>query len=186
MMTVHLLRRLCIGGSRLEFISKFVGILVAVVIMFISPLVHYTNSVDDVIQTTVYEQVVNFKNVVCTQGKITQSEYLAFVNALDATGLIYDISITVNHQTVVPEFDENNAVVGTKNVDVGTYTDEILSKIYETDGVYEMSKGDTISVMVSNKTATIGQQMRIAFLHVPDYGNRITATAGGIVRDEFS
>lgn len=169
----------------MEFISKFIGILTAVIIMFIAPLIFYTNSDDDVIQTTVYEQVVDFKNVACTQGKITQAEYLAFVNALDATGLVYDISISVNHQTVVPKFDENNTVVGTKSVDVGTYTDEILSKVYETDGVYKMSKGDTISITVSNKTATIGQQMRIAFLHVPDYGNRIMATAGGIVRDEL-
>lgn len=166
-------------------LSKLFAIIVATMIMFIAPLLNLANSEDDVIQTVVYKQTVDFKNSICTQGKITQAGYMSFVNSLDATGNLYDIEITVSHQTVVPKFGEASSVVGTKKVDVCTYTDEILEKVYQTDGIYELDKGDTISITVTNKTATMGQNLRVAFMRVPDYGTRICATAGGIVRDEF-
>ena len=47
-------------------LSKLFAIIVATMIMFIAPLLNLANSEDDVIQTVVYKQTVDFKNSICT------------------------------------------------------------------------------------------------------------------------
>lgn len=168
----------------LNMLGKILAIFVLIISLFIVPVMNSANSQDDIIQSVAYKETTDFKDKICTQAKITQSSYLEFVNNLNNTGLLYDIEMVVTHSTVVPVYNDEGIVVKTKTVEQYTYTDEILKKVYSTDGVFELDKGDTISIIVTNKEQTLGQRLRIAVLHIPDYGDRILITVGGMVRDE--
>ena len=63
-------------------------------------------------------------------------------------------------------------------------TDEILESVFQTDGIYTLSKGDSISVTVANRDLTLAQRLTIYGLGVADYGTKILVKSGGVVRDE--
>lgn len=164
--------------------EKIVAVIIIVFALYLAPTLNEATMHDSIIQTTVYQDAANFVDTVCTHGEITQSSYLMLINKLDDTGLLYDVSITVGHTTVVPVYGEDGSVASVKNVEVCSYTDEILESVYQTDGVYTLSKGDAISIVIKNRNMTIAQQLRTMVLHVPDYDSTIVAKAGGVVRDE--
>lgn len=170
-----------------DIFGKIFALIIVIVALFIVPTVNLANSQDDVLQGIVYEKTNSFVDNICTRGELTQDMYLNFIKELDTTDLLYNVEIVVGHQTIVPIFADNgNTPTGTRSIDKLTYTEEVMKTLYTTEGIYEMSRGDTISVIVSNKEPTMGQQMRTLFLNVPDYTNRIYVNAGGVIRDEIN
>lgn len=168
----------------MNVIEKAIVLIIAIAVMYIAPTLLKAESQDQITQSVVYQDTSNFVDTVCTEGKITQTEYLKFINELDATGLLYDIKITVGHQTVVPVYKDDGTVCSTKSVDIFSYTDEILESVFQTDGIYTLSKGDSISVTVANRDLTLAQRLTIYGLGVADYGTKILVKSGGVVRDE--
>lgn len=172
----------------IETVGRFLALILASVCLFVVPLVDLSNSHDDMMQTYVYEQTNEYVDLVCTHARITQGGYLNFVQTLDATGNIYDVRITAGHSTVIPMYGTNSSgevvVTGTRTVDEYTYEDEILDKLFQTDGYFELKKGDTISFTITSRNQTVAQQIRSSLLGIADYGYRIMVTAGGVVRDE--
>lgn len=172
-------------------LSKLFTVIIVIVGMYATTLLCQSSLNDNVTQTAVYFEVNEFVDSVCTHGYVSQSEYSRFISKLNSTGLLYDVEITVGHETVVPVFDTQTQadgsvkqiITGTKSSDTFEYTDQILKTLFETDGIYKMSVGDTITVRVTNKSDTLGQKFRQLVLRVPDTGNLIQATAGGVIRD---
>lgn len=169
----------------MRFVEKIIATVLLLFALFIVPAVNLANSADDIVETTAYQYTNQFKETICTQGRITQAEYLRFIDSLDTTNRLYDVDIVVGHQTVVPVYGEGNTVVGTKMIDIYTYSSEILEKLYETEGVFLLSKGDSVSITVTSKDLTASQRLRISVMRIPDYESRIIVTAGGVVRDEL-
>lgn len=168
----------------MDVIDRIVVLILAVGVMFIYPALSQAEMHDQVTQSVVYQDTSNFVNTVCTEGAITQTEYLKFMNELDSTGLLYDVKITVGHQTVVPVYKDDGSVGGTKNVDVFSYTDEILESVFQTTGIYTLSSGDSISITVNSRDLTLAQKLNVFGLRIADYNAKITTKAGGVVRDE--
>ena len=168
----------------MDALSKVFAVIVTIIAIFIVPVVNLANSHDDIVQPTVYSATTEFVEDVREQGKLTQDMYISFVQKLDDTGLLYDIEMVHSHDTAVPEFDDAGKTVGVKEVENLIYTDEILKSVYETNGIYKFNKGDYFSVKVTNKEATLGQQMRRTVFRMSDSGARIVAQHGGVIRDE--
>lgn len=75
----------------MNVIEKAIVLIIAIAVMYIAPTLLKAESQDQITQSVVYQDTSNFVDTVCTEGKITQTEYLKFINELDTTGLLYDI-----------------------------------------------------------------------------------------------
>lgn len=177
-------------------LGKIVAIIVAVISCIIAPLLFFTQQNDNVVQTVVYSRTVDFVEDIREQGKLTQEMYNMFIRDLDATGMLYDIKIEHEHKTVVPVFNEDGSVKGTKDITEMTYEDDILKQVF-TDvehtsgdsiimeaGVYEFTKGDTITVTVISRENTTSAKIYGSLLNNSGISEKIYATYGGVIRDE--
>ena len=77
-----------------------VGIFLAVIIMFIFPLMEIAGKNDEMSQTIAQVAVSDFTNKVASQGKITVFEYEALQQKLLATGNTYEIQIEAKNKTL--------------------------------------------------------------------------------------
>ena len=76
-----------------DTLMAIIGIFLAVILMFIFPIMEMTGKNDEISQTIVQVAVSDFVNKVSTQGKITQFDYNELVHKLYSTGNSYDIQI---------------------------------------------------------------------------------------------
>ena len=161
-----------------------IGIFLAVILMFIFPLMSISERNDDISQTVVQTEVSKFVDKISVAGKIKASDYEAFSTAVNsANGAPFDIEIEVQH------LDDNFAAkVATVSQDLigenarySSYTTEIMNAIYnDTDGdgkqEYKLKKGDNVIVTVKNTSQTMAQVLRNAFYKIT--GQDITEIAG--------
>lgn len=148
-----------------------IGIFVAVILMFIFPLMSLSERTDDISQTVVQTAASEFVDKVSVAGKIKPSDYEAFAQTIGATGNTYEIGMEVQHldenpgkKSVVTSGD----LVG-ENVRYSTFTSEILEEMYKTGGTtndYMLKKGDNIIVTVKNTNRTMAQMLRTTFYKV--------------------
>lgn len=148
-----------------------IGIFVAVILMFIFPLMSLSERTDDISQTVVQTAASEFVDKVSVAGKIKPSDYEAFAQTIGATGNTYEIGMEVQHldenpgkKSVVTSGD----LIG-ENVRYSTFTSEILGEMYKTGGTtndYMLKKGDNIIVTVKNTNRTMAQMLRTTFYKV--------------------
>lgn len=165
---------------------KLVTFGLAIIILFLAPMITHSQRQDSIVQGVVYNETVSFVEETIKQGKITPDSYMNFVQSLDTTNLLYDIKIVHSHDNVVPVFDGTGKAVSTETVTDIFYTEQILEQVYTSKGtgVYKMSKGDMLTVTVSNKEPTMSQRLNTLFFATTSSGKAIYATYGGVVRDE--
>lgn len=148
-----------------------IGIFVAVILMFIFPLMSLSERTDDISQTVVQTAASEFVDKVSVAGKIKPSDYEAFAQTIGATGNTYEIGIEVQHLDENPgkkAVTTSGDLVG-ENVRYSTFTSEILEEMYKTGGTtndYMLKKGDNIIVTVKNTNRTMAQMLRTTFYKV--------------------
>ena len=139
------------------------AIFLAVVLMFVFPLMAVSNNQEDVTQLAVTEATQEFVNKAATKGKITQEDYDAYVQTLGATGNTYDIKLEVQHLDENPgkKVSTTSGDMIGENVRYSTFTDEILKSFNDDgNGTYSLSKGDNVIVTVNNTNTTLAQLLR--------------------------
>lgn len=163
-----------------------IGIFLAVILMFIFPLMSISERNDDISQSVVQTEISEFVDKISVAGKIKPSDYEAFAAAINATnGAPYDIEIEVQHidsnlqakvATVSPD------LIG-ENARYSTFTSEIEDAMYPSKGPdagkkidYILKKGDNVIVTVKNTSQTLAQVLRSAFYRIT--GNDATEIAG--------
>lgn len=160
-----------------------ISIFLAVVLMFIVPLMSITERNDDIAQTVVQTATSDFVDEISISGSIKESSYDTYIQKLAATGNTYDIEIEVQH------LDENPGKKATstsgdligENVRYSTYTTEILDKMTETK-TYSLKKGDNVVVTAKNTNRTIAQVLRNFFYQITGQGSsQIAASASSMV-----
>lgn len=164
-----------------------IGIFVAVILMFIFPLMSLSERTDDISQTVVQTAASEFVDKVSVAGKIKPSDYEAFAQTIAATGNTYEIEIEVQHLDENPgkkAVTTSGSLVG-ENVRYSTFTSEILGKMYNDDGStkdYELKKGDNIIVTAKNTNKTMAQMLRTTFYKVTGQGtSEVAASASSMV-----
>ncbi len=146
-----------------DTLMVIIGIFLAVLIMFIFPLMEFAGKTDEVGQTVTQVVVSDFVNKVAKQGKITQFDYNELVQKLYATGNSYDIQI----EAQILDDNPRRATTTSSRDMVGeyryysVYTNEILEKVNSSEnGEYLLKKDDYIVVTVKNTNITIGTQLK--------------------------
>lgn len=177
-----------------DSLITIVAIFLAVILMFIFPLMSIADRNDDMAETTVQAAVTEFVDTAKSTGKITSAEYGKFLSKIEATGNTYDVEIEVKvlDENVGKKSAWTNGTVIGENVYYSVYKTQILSYIADYEevdgttvkggGVYTMKEGDIISVNVKNKNTTLSQTIRGVFYSMTGNGSyQISAQASGLV-----
>lgn len=146
-----------------DTLMTIMGIFIAVILMFIFPLVMIAGKNDEMAQTAVQVAVSDFVNTVTTQGKITEFDYNELVQKLYSTGNSYDIQI----EAKILDDNPRRATTTSSSSLVGeykyysVYTNTILEEIRTSDKQeYMLKKDDYVVVTVKNTNITIGTQLK--------------------------
>lgn len=156
-----------------DTLMEIIGIFLAVLIMFIFPVVAIASQHDEIAQTTVEVAVADFVNTISEKGKVTQFDYNQLVQKISATGNNFDVQIELQ---VLDDNPERKSVTTDKtvkgeNLYYSVYTENITNKIMEKigkgeDGEYNLKKDDYIIVTVKNTNVTIGTQFKNMFYQI--------------------
>lgn len=163
-----------------------IGIFLAVILMFIFPLMSISDRNDDISQTIVQTEVSEFVDKISVAGKIKASDYEAFVTAINAAnGAPYDVEVEVQH------LDDNisskvstvsSSLIG-ENARYSTFTTEVLNEMYDDENnEYKLKKGDNVIVTVKNTSQTMAQVLRSAFYKITGQDStQVAASASSMV-----
>ena len=169
-----------------DTLMTIIGIVAAVVLMFILPLVIMTDKNDEIAQTVVEVAVSDFVETITNQGEITEFDYSRLVQRISATGNAYDIQIEAqiiddNPRRVTSTFDSSQT--GDYKY-YSVYTNTIMDKI-EQDGAFELKKDDYIIVNVKNTNITLGTQFKNIFYRLTGKNTSTigTSSAALVVND---
>ena len=154
-----------------DSLMLIIGIFIAVILMFIFPLMSLSERSDDISQSVVQTATSEFVDKVSVAGKIKPADYESYAQTIGGTGNTYEIEIEVQH------LDENpgkKAVVTSEdlvgeNVRYSTFTSDILAAMYPAGGStndYILKKGDNIIVTAKNTNRTMAQMLRTTFYKV--------------------
>lgn len=168
-----------------DILTSVIGIGLAVVIMFIFPLMTISDITDDISQLTVEVATTEFVDDIRQMGKITPDMYHHFIENIGSTGNTYNVEIEVRvlDENASREQTRRNSALQQKNVYYSIYTSQIVDDvIIEQDRNYYLKEGDIVTVSVKNTNQTISQQLKNFFYTVIGKGTYIIAAShGGMV-----
>lgn len=162
-----------------DTLMEIIGIFLAVLIMFIFPVVALASQHDEIAQTTVETAVSDFVNVISEKGKITQADYDKLIEKITATGNSFDVQIELQilddnpeRKSVASDIAMNiKANVKGETLHYSVHTEDITQKIQEQiknnkEGVYNLKKDDYIVVTVKNTNRTVGTEFKNFFYSI--------------------
>lgn len=153
------------------------SIILAVLLMFIFPLMDTWERQDDISYMSVYANVVEFVDSARNLGYITKDMYDSFIRSVYATGNSYQITLEHRNFELVPDFESG--------VYVNTYTNSIIEKL-NSDGRYDMEQGDYFYVSVKNTNKTQATQLQEVIYASSQETFKIGVPYGGMVRNTSS
>ena len=153
------------------------SIILAVLLMFIFPLMDTWDRQDDISYMSVYANVVEFVDSARNLGYITDDMYYSFLRSVYSTGNRYQITLEHRNFELVPGFESG--------VYVNTYTNSIINKL-NTTGRYDMEAGDYFYVSVKNTNKTQATQIQEVIYASTQETFKIGVPYGGMVRNTSS
>ena len=147
-----------------DTLMTVIAIFLAVILMFLFPMLSVSERTDDISQLAVETAITNFVDNSRSIGKVTVANYEQLINALNATGNSYDVEIEIK------VLDENvgkktawtsSQVIG-ENVYYSVYTSQVLDTLLQNED-YLMKEGDIISCSAKNDNTTLSQTFRSIF-----------------------
>lgn len=159
------------------------SIILAVLLMFIFPLMDTWERQDDISYMSVYANVVEFVDSARNLGYITSDMYYSFLRSVYSTGNRYQITLEHRDFVALPK-DENGTTVYYAAY-VNTYTNSIINKL-NTNGRYDMSQGDYFYVSIKNTNKTQATQIQEVIYASNQETFKIGVPYGGMVRNTSS
>lgn len=158
------------------------SIILAVILMFLFPIMDTWERQDDISYMSVYSSVVEFVDSARNLGYITTNMYDKFVQQVNATGNRYDI--TIEHRKRIYEIDSY------KNIYTTTIENELYKNNAKNDPAvnnkYEMTAGDYLYVSVKNTNKTQSTLLKDVLYASPQETFKIGVPYGGMVRNSAS
>lgn len=171
----------------MESFSKIVAIFLAVILLFISPLLYLAQKQDSISLLYVSGETTKLIDNIKNSGYISKRMYDNFIKSIDRTGNLYRIEITHSHRKVEPLMDVNtDAILQDYSVYFyNTYEAEIF-EAFDRNEDYYFNRGDYISIQVSNKNKTTAVSILESILSKDIEDTQIVVTYGGMIRDEIN
>lgn len=148
-----------------DTLMTIIAIFLAAILMFVFPLLAVSERNDDISQLSAQTATVKFVDNIRATGKITESDYDAYLQTLLSTGNSYDVNLEVK---VLDENPGKKVTWATsdkigENIYYSVYTSQIQEQFQKGNGVYKLKEGDIISVDVKNTNTTISQILKNFF-----------------------
>lgn len=151
-----------------DSLSIVFAMIVALVLMFIVPLVDTWELQDNLSYVVTYAAVTDFVDTVRNTGYISPEVYGSFLTTLSATGNTYDV--TMEHR----EFNEDIDAY------LNTYTNKIVAEI-DAHKKYKLDKYDYFYVTVKNTNRTQASILSGFFASEDASNFKIGVSYGGVV-----
>lgn len=167
----------------METFSKAIGMVVFIVLIFIFPMVYQSQRYDTVAQSYVSSITDDFIDNICETGKLTANDYTNFISALNKSGNLYDVNLTVKEISVV-KTDTGSIENTTKDIT----NDEIIKQLFSTSvaddkqNVMRIGSGSYVNIVVKNKNKTLSARLQQVFYATVVDNPTIYVTDGGVVR----
>ena len=148
-----------------DTIMTVIGIFLAVILIFIFPLMEIAGKTDELAETVIELAASEFVNSVASHGKITEFDYSALMQKIGATGNTYDVEIEAKILDDNPSrvtTTSSTSLLGEKKY-YSVYTNSILNKLSQ-ESDYYLKAEDYIIVTIKNQNLTLGTQLR-SFLY---------------------
>lgn len=166
-----------------DSVITIVAIFLAVILMFIFPMMAVSDRLDDMSQLSVQSETSEFVDRIRKKGSLTNEEYNEYIQTATMGGTTpLDIELQIQILDENPNIEANNddkTKIG-ENLYYSIYTSQIEEKLGNT-GKIVLKEGDIISVNVKNTNKTWGQILRNVFYRVSDDTYQITASDSGII-----
>lgn len=150
-----------------------IGIVLAVLIMFIFPVVAIASEHDRIAQSTVETIVADFVNKTAEKGKITEFDYNDLMQKIHATGNTFDVQIELQVLDDNPErktiTSSADSQIRGENLYYSVYTENITEKLrneIQEKREYNLKKDDYLIVSVKNTNISIGTQFKNFFYKI--------------------
>lgn len=171
----------------MDSFSKIIAIFLAVILLFISPLLYMAQKQDSISQLYVLSETSKFIDSIKNSGYVSQNMYEDFIKKIDSTGNLYEIELTHCHKRVEPLVDINtNDILQDFSVFYyNTYEDEIF-EAFDMGRDYYFNRGDYISIHVINSNKTMAVSLLENLLSRDIEDTQIIVTYGGMIRDEIN
>lgn len=162
-----------------DSLITIVAIFLAAILMFVFPLAAISEMNDNEALAMVQSYTTEFVNQIRSKGKITQEDYDAYIQKLNATGNSYDVEFEVQIADVNPGKKTGNQQIGDTTY-FGVFTSQVEEQLEQ--GVFKLKDGDYVSVFVKNTNTTISQMIKSVLYSVTgDQSYVISAQASGAV-----
>ncbi|HHT97960.1 MAG TPA: hypothetical protein GXZ90_08725 [Clostridiales bacterium] len=169
----------------MESFNNMLAIMIAVILMFIFPLLYFAQKQDMITQIYVSNETTNFVNNIKNKGYLTSDMYQRYIENIGNTNNVYKVEIKHSRKMVNAEYDEDSGELLEEYyiVYIDYYEDEIIQALSE-NNIYYFSQGDYISLKVSNKVPTLASKIMQALYKTNIPNEQILVTYGGMIRDE--
>lgn len=150
-----------------DSLMTIIAIFLAVILMFLFPMLSVSERADDISQLAVETAVTDFVDNSRAIGKVTVANYEKLVNALNATGNSYRIEMErqMLDENVGKKTAWTNKDVKGENKYISIYTSQILDDLLK-DKAHLMKEGDNFSCTAKNDNTTISQTFRSVFYSI--------------------
>lgn len=161
------------------------GMMLAIIIMLIVPLILIADRTDDISQLVAQTVTAEFVDHVIKTGEITGDRYDQFINGLISSGNSYEIDMEIkilDPNTSKEITDDDVSKIGS-NTYYSIYTSQVESRIAESDNdKLILKQGDIILVTVRNNSDTLSQTLKRFYYKTRGEGiHIITASSSGTV-----
>lgn len=166
-----------------DSVITIIAIFLAVILMFIFPIMSVSDRLDDVSQLSVQTETSEFVDRITKKGTLTIDEYNKFIQTATMGGttpLDIELQIQILDENPNVEVDSENRTKIGENLYYNIYTTQIEEKLGK-DGKIILKEGDIISVNVKNTNKTFGQVLKNVFYKVLDDTNQIAASDSGMI-----
>ena len=170
--------------------TTIIGMFIAIIIMFIVPLITIADRSDDISQLIVQTATTNFEDEIIKTEKITRAQYENFKSELTSSMNTYeiDIELKILDPNASKSITDKDFSIG-KNAYYSIFSSQIEEILQESDNVegivtgkIVLKEGDVISVTVKNDSSTLSQSLRGIYYKVKGEEIHIIAgTASGTI-----
>ena len=139
-----------------DSLSIVFTVIVAVLIMFLIPMLDSWERQDDLSYMAVYSATTDFVDAVRNTGVLTSSMYNSFLTQIYGTGNSFDVTLEHREYLITPT---GNPARPTEVNYLYHYTSEIESTLTSGD-IYTFDKGDFFYVSIKNTNKTQATMMK--------------------------
>ena len=155
-----------------------IAIFVAAIVMFVFPVMYVAKSNEQISQTNVQALTNDFVNTARTTGKITEENYSAFQQQLNATGNTFNIEMELQVLDENPR-KVNSTTIG-ENLYYSQFTNDIENQLRE-KGLVDLKEGDVITVTVKNTNKTLFQVFMTVIMGTNNNSSSMEATVTAVI-----